>query len=232
MIPMNPDGPSTDRSIAASILIIEDDPQQVRLYEQALASYRLSFVHNASQALALLPSNPPDLILLDNILQDGEIGVEFLPRIKQVAAHVPVIIISGTLDVRAQLAALSGPRSAHYVIEKPVDLTELEQTVERALDECGFAETVAALRSLEDAERIETGDRERLFTERLARQLELIRRFRCVNTNPSTLPNARPNISRLAAEFKVDRKTIRRDLHDLAARGQLPAGLLEADGLE
>ena len=95
-----------------------------------------------------------------------------------------------------------------------MDIDELQKTVERALNECGFAETVAALRSLEDAEKIETGDRERLFTERLARQLALLRRFRSATT--------KPNISQLAEEFRVDRKTIRRDLHDLVARGQLP----------
>lgn len=205
---------------AATILVIEDDPQQIRLYTQALAGYRLTCVSSATAALAVITKQPPDLILLDNILQNGELGVEFLPRLKDAAAHVPVIVISGTLDVRAQLATLSGPQSAHYVIEKPVDIDELEKTVERALNECGFAETVAALRSLEDAEKIETGDRERLFTERLARQLELLRRFRRASD--------KPNISQLAEEFRVDRKTIRRDLHDLATRGQLPADILDA----
>jgi len=206
---------------SASILIVEDDPQQIRLYTQALAGYRLTCVSHGTAALAAIKKHPPDLILLDNLLQNGEVGLDFLPRLKEAAAHVPVIVVSGTLDVRAQLAALSGPRSAHYVIEKPVDIGEMEKTVERALNECGFAETVAALRSMENAEKIEAGDRERLFTERLARQLELLRRFRAADH--------RPNISELAAEFKVDRKTIRRDLHDLATRGQLPAGILAAE---
>lgn len=200
---------------AASILVVEDDPQQVRLYAQALAGYRVTFVASGTAALAALGERLPDLIILDHVLQSGELGLQFLPRLKAVAAHVPVIIVSGTLDVRAQLAALSGPASAHYVIEKPVDVEELLRTVRRGLDECGLAETVAELRSLEQAELIEEGDRERLFTERLARQVELIRRFRTAQV--------RPNISQLAEEFGVDRKTIRRDLHDLVARGQLPA---------
>jgi DeoR/GlpR family transcriptional regulator of sugar metabolism len=36
---------------------------------------------------------------------------------------------------------------------------------------------------------------------------------------------AKPNISQLADEFRVDRKTIRRDLHDLVQRGQLEAAV-------
>jgi DNA-binding NtrC family response regulator len=202
---------------AASILVVEDDPQQVRLYAQALAGFRVTFVATGTAALAAVEQRLPDLIILDHVLQSGERGLDFLPRFKAVAAHVPVIVVSGTLDVRAQIAALSGPGSAHYVIEKPVDVEELLRTVRHSLDECGLAETVAELRSLEQAERIESGDRERLFTERLARQMELIRRFRGAAS--------RPNISQLAEEFRVDRKTIRRDLHDLVARGQLPASV-------
>lgn len=209
---------------SASILIIEDDPQQVRLYSQALAAYRLTCVNHGAAALAAIARQMPDLILLDNVLKNGEFGLDLLPRLKEAATHVPVIVISGTLDVRAQIAALSGPNSAHYAIEKPVDIDELEKTVARALNECGFAETVAALRSLETAELIETGDRERLFTERLARQLALLRQFR-----GSSSP---PNISQLAEKFRVDRKTIRRDLHDLAARGQLPAAIIDPSETE
>ena len=201
-------------SFAASILVVEDDPQQVRLYAQALAGYRVIFVATGAAALAAIQQESLDLILLDHILQGSETGLQLLPKLKAAAAHIPIIIISGTLDVRAQLAALSGPGAAHYVIEKPVDVPELERTVRRALDECGLAETVAELRSLESAEKIESGDRERLFTERLARQVDLLRRFRGTTV--------KPNISQLAQEFRVDRKTIRRDLHDLVTRGQLP----------
>ena len=201
----------------ASILIIEDDPQQMRLYAQVLGSYRLTWVASASAALKALGEQVPDLIILDNVLAQGELGTAFLPRLKAVAAHVPIIIISGTLDISSQLQALQGPFAAHYLIEKPVSVPVLEETVKTALDECGLGETVRTLRSLERAELIEDGDRERLFTERLARQHALLKRFRAAP--------GKPNISDLATEFKVDRKTIRRDLHDLVKRGQLDSAV-------
>lgn len=199
----------------ADILIIEDEPQQLRIYSKALRGYRLTCVANGTAALAELEKHVPDLIILDHILADGELGTEFLPRLKDAAAHVPVIVISGTLDIKERLKALQGPRAAHYVIEKPVDIDELEATVKTAIDECGMAETVRSLRSLERAERIEDNEPERRFTERLARQTELLKRLRGTTE--------RPNISRLAAEFKVARKTIIRDLQDLIQRGQLDA---------
>lgn len=203
--------------VTASLLIIEDDPQQIRLYSKALRGYRLTCVATGTAALRILREHVPDLIVLDHILAGGEKGVDFLPHLKELAAHVPVIVISGTLDMRGQLKALQGPRAAHYVIEKPVDLDELERTVEIALTECGLAETIRSLESLERAERIDSNEPERRFVERLARQHELLKRLRGTSE--------KPNISAFAREFNVSRKTIHRDLHDLIQRGQLDASV-------
>jgi CheY-like chemotaxis protein len=208
---------ATADPVMASILIVEDDPKQLRLYAKALRGYRLTCVSTGSAALAALKEARPDLILLDNILDEGEKGIEFLPRLKDAAAHVPVIAISGTLKMREKLAALQGPRSADYVLEKPVDLDELLRTVEIALTECGLGETVRVLKSLEQAEKLDDSEPDRRFTERLARQHEILCRLRGTSE--------RPNISAFAREFNVSRKTIIRDLRDLIGRGQIPAAV-------
>lgn len=206
---------------SATILIIEDDPAQVRAYSKVLRGYRLTVVPTGTAALESLASHIPDLIILDNVLAGGEQGLDFLPRIKHFAAHVPVVLISGTLDLRRQLAALQGPLSAHYMIEKPADVTTLTATVETALTECGFAEVVAALQSIERGEKDAASDPDRRFTERLARQHQLLRLLRYE-------PAAPVNVSALARACRVDRKTIRRDLADLVRRGQLDAWRLPA----
>lgn len=201
----------------ASILIVEDDSKQLKLYAKALQGYRLTCVSSATAALDTLSTVRPDLILLDNILAEGERGVGFIPRLKDLAAHVPIIVISGTLNMREKLNALQGPRSAHYVLEKPVDLDELDRTVEIALTECGIGETVRTLQSLERAEKTGTYEPDRRFTERLARQHEILCRLRG--------ETERPNISLFARDFNVARKTIIRDLHDLIKRGQLASDI-------
>ena len=200
----------------ASILIVEDDPRQLRLYSRALRGYRLTCVTNGSAALHALTQENPDVIILDHILEGGEKGQDFLPRLKALAAHVPVIVISGTLDLQARLKVLQGPESAHFFLEKPVDLDELESTVRVALEQCGLGETVRALRSLERAEKIEDSEPERRFTERLARQHAILNQLREAPIN-----DGRPNISQLARDWNVSRKTIIRDLQDLIQRGQL-----------
>ena len=197
----------------ASILVIEDDPAQLRLYSKALRGYRLTCVVNGTAALSSARESAPDLIILDHVLADGERGTEFLPRLKAVAAHVPIIMISGTLDIQGKLKALQGPQSAHYVLEKPVDIDELEKTVEVALTECGLGETIRVLQSLDRAEKLSGEEPDRRFTERLARQHELLKHLRGSDD--------RSNVSQLSRDFKVSRKTIIRDLRDLIQRHQL-----------
>src|SRR5262249_60586660 len=116
---------------------------------------------------------------------------------------------------------LQGPDSAHYLLEKPVRAAELTAVVEKALNQCGLGETVRALQSLERAEKIESNEPERRFTERLARQHQIVNQLRH--------SFERPNVSALARQFNVDRKTIRRDLCDLVQRGQLEARVCELE---
>lgn len=199
----------------ASILVVEDDPKQLRLYSKALRGYRLTCVTSGTAALGALRDTSPDVIILDHVLGEGERGADFLPKLKAAAAHVPIIVVSGTLAIRDQLKALQGPSGAHFVLEKPVDIDQLERTVEIAVTECGLGEAVKMLRSLENAEKVDHDEPDRRFTERLARQHGLLRRLRGTTE--------RPNISLFSREYQVSRKTIIRDLRDLIQRGQLPA---------
>ncbi len=200
----------------ATILVIEDDPDQVLLYRKALKTFRLRSVNTATSALSLLEEEIPDVIILDHLLSQAERGTDFLPALKDKAGHVPIVLITGTLNVQGQLKALQGTNSAHYLIEKPVDIDELRKVINEALDECGLAETVRSIRSLERAEMIHTSEPERQFAERLGRQHELLKRLR-----NGTETGERANVSALAREFRVSRRTIARDLQDLVTRGQL-----------
>ena len=199
------------------LLIIEDDDLQYEIYEEALGHCRLTRAKTGSAALALLPRLQPDALVLDHVLEDGERGLDFLPEFKELLPHVPVIIVSGALEVRQQMAALQGPRRAHYCLPKPVDIRELRRTVETALKECADTEIIRQFEALERSRRIDAPELLSRSTDRLARQNEILARLA-----PS---GERPNISALAREFKVARRTIIRDLQELIRRGQLPAAV-------
>ncbi|MDX1952421.1 MAG: response regulator transcription factor [Verrucomicrobiota bacterium] len=199
----------------AEILVIEDDDLQYELYEDALAAYQLKRVSSGSEALTAISQRQPNLIILDHILDKGDLGLDYLPELKELLPHVPIIMVSGALEAHQQIHALQGPRRAHYCITKPVDLRELTRTVETALAECGETEVLKQFEALERSRRV---DAEFLFsrsTDRLSRQAE-IRRMLANSTD-------RPNISALARKFNVARRTIIRDLQELIRRGELPA---------
>jgi DNA-binding NtrC family response regulator len=195
------------------ILIVEDDDLQYEIYEDALSAYELERATSGSHALACIRQKPPDLIILDHILAEGELGLDFLPELKELLPYVPIIVVSGVLETQQQIEALQGPRRAHYCISKPVDLEELKRTIEIALKECGETEVVRQFEALERSKRVDIEALLSRSTDRLSRQTE-IRRLVSKSTE-------RPNISALAREFRVARRTIIRDLQELIRRGEL-----------
>src|SRR5579872_6523801 len=196
-----------------NILIIEDDDLQYEIYEEALGKYKLTRVLNGSQALASIPKNPPDLLVLDHVLADGELGLDFLPELKELLPFVPIIVVSGALEVHQQIHALQGPRRAHYCLPKPVDVHELKRTVDTALTECGEKELMKQFEALERSHRVDALDLFSRSSDRLARQNKI---RELVKSSKD-----RPNISALARQFHVARRTIIRDLQELIRRGQL-----------
>lgn len=195
------------------ILVIEDDDLQYEIYEDALSKYELVRVASGTDALRVIPEKRPDVVVLDHVLSKGELGLDFLPELKELLPFVPVIIVSGALEVHQQLDALQGPRRAHYVLTKPVDVHALRETAARALEECGEKELVKQFEALERSHRMDALDLFSRSTDRLARQNKILG---FVRKAPG-----KPNISQLARQFNVARRTIIRDLQELIRRGQL-----------
>lgn len=195
------------------ILVIEDDDLQYEIYEEALSKFELARVSNGSEAIAAIAANPPDAVILDHVLSEGELGLGFLPEIKELLPFVPIIVVSGALEVHQQLDALQGPRRAHYCLTKPVDINVLARTVETALTECGQSEVVRQFEALERSGRVDATELLSRSTDRLSRQNQILHQI------GDSLE--RPNISALARQFRVARRTIIRDLQELIRRGQL-----------
>ena len=197
------------------ILIVEDDDLHYELYEEALADYELTRTTTASAALARLPRERPDLILLDHVLARREKGLAYLPEFKDLLPYVPIIVVSGALEAHQQIGALTGPRRAHYCLTKPVDLNELRRVVATALEQCGEVEIVRQFEALERSKRVDVEELLSRSTDRLRRQTEIRRQV--------ADSAGRPNISALARQFRVARRTIIRDLQELIRRGEIAA---------
>lgn len=103
-----------------TILIIDDDISIGNLEEEVLerAGYAVLRAYSGTEALLLLKSVHPSLILLDLMLP-GLSGEELLPLIK----NVPIIVVSAKAAVQDKVDLLLG-EAADY-ITKPFDTSEL-----------------------------------------------------------------------------------------------------------
>ncbi len=94
-----------------TVLIVEDDPDQLALADLrvSMAGYRVRVAQNTSQLLEELRGwQPPDVILLDVMLPDGD-GFEILASLRRHAtlALLPVVmltVLAGTDNIRRGLA--------------------------------------------------------------------------------------------------------------------------------
>lgn len=108
-----------------NIMIIDDDVYIGNMLQEALTrhGYGVLRAYSGTEALLLLKTSAPDLILLDLMLP-GLSGEEILPRIKD----FPVIITSAKADVGGKISLLL--EGAADYMTKPFDIGELLARIE------------------------------------------------------------------------------------------------------
>ncbi len=101
-------------------MIIDDDVYIGNMLEEVLSKeqYKVLRAYSGTEALLLLASQTPDLVLLDLMLP-GLSGEEVLPKI----SHIPVIVISAKIDVKDKVQLLLG--GAVDYLTKPFEIPEL-----------------------------------------------------------------------------------------------------------
>ena len=102
------------------ILMIDDDIHIGNMLEEVLQreGYQVIRAYSGTEALLVLASAKPDLVLLDLMLP-GLSGEEVLPKIQ----GIPVIVLSAKVDVQNKVNLLLGG-AADY-LTKPFDVKEL-----------------------------------------------------------------------------------------------------------
>lgn len=103
-----------------TILVVDDDVYIGDMLEEVLhkEGYAVIRAYSGSEALLLLASGRPDLVLLDLMLP-GLNGEEVLPAVQ----GIPVIVVSARTEVEDKVSLLMGG-AADYVT-KPFDIQEL-----------------------------------------------------------------------------------------------------------
>lgn len=123
----------------AKILIIDDQPSEVKMVKMALeqANYEVCYAYNGKEGLEKATQEKPDLIILDVMMpeKDGFITCGELKKSPETSS-VPVIILtsieSSSLVFPDAESAADSPHADEY-IDKPVDPNFLLKRVERLL---------------------------------------------------------------------------------------------------
>jgi two-component system KDP operon response regulator KdpE len=110
-------------STSPRVLVVDDEPQIVRGLKIILrdAGYTVDAADTKAQALALLGSRPPDALVLDLVLPDGE-GVEVCQEVRRFSG-LPILVLSAIGDEREKVRALDA--GADDYVTKPFGTDEL-----------------------------------------------------------------------------------------------------------
>lgn len=126
-------------SSATRILVVDDEPQILRGLKIILraAGYTVDTAETKAAALAALAARPPDALVLDLVLPDGE-GVEVCREVRRFSS-LPVLVLSAVGDEREKVRALDA--GADDYITKPFGtdelLARLRAVLRRAADPSG-----------------------------------------------------------------------------------------------
>jgi two-component system KDP operon response regulator KdpE len=110
-------------SSAPRVLVVDDEPQIVRGLKIILrsAGYSVEAAESKSEALAMLASRPPDALVLDLVLPDGQ-GVEVCEEVRR-WSRLPIVVLSAVGDEREKVWALDV--GADDYVTKPFGTDEL-----------------------------------------------------------------------------------------------------------
>jgi adenylate cyclase len=145
---------------SAKILAVDDEPDFELLIKQRFrrqirdAEFEFRFAHHGEEALATLLAEPDIELMLLDINMPVMDGLTLLTELRDRQLEVQAIIVSAYGDMTNLRTAMN--RGAFDFVTKPVDLTDLEITVRKALA------NVAKLREM---------DRQRIAAERARNNL-------------------------------------------------------------
>lgn len=117
-----------------TILAIDDDRTVLRLVEKAFENaddLHLTTVSTAEEGLPLITNGEVDVCLLDIMLPEMN-GLELARKIRSLDARLPVIFITSMDDSDTAIEAMK--LGAYEFCTKPLDLSQIQDFVERALE--------------------------------------------------------------------------------------------------
>ncbi|MGH7206390.1 MAG: sigma-54-dependent transcriptional regulator [Nitrospiraceae bacterium] len=132
--------------MAESILIVDDEVPILNSLSKILEDegYEVTVAKSGAEALKLMTTEPPDLLLLDIWMPEMD-GLETLRRAREQAPRLPVMMMSGHGSIETAVKAIK--LGAYDYIEKPLSLEHVTLRVRHALDQHRLEEENLSLRT-------------------------------------------------------------------------------------
>jgi len=123
-----------------TILYVEDNPDNRMLVRRVLLSedYSLIEAKDAGEALAMLKTNQPDLILMDINMPDMD-GYTLTAQIKAMTGFERVPILAITANVMRGDREKTLEAGCDGYIQKPIDIDQLTREIEKFLPRSAHA---------------------------------------------------------------------------------------------
>lgn len=116
-----------------TLLVVDDDPSILHIFRHMFKDEEVTVLtaDSAQAGLELVIKRPPDVVLLDIMLPDGQ-GLEILEKIQRIDATLPVIFITagGTSDTAIEAMK----RGAFDYLLKPLDFPKVRELVAKACE--------------------------------------------------------------------------------------------------
>jgi PleD family two-component response regulator len=126
-------GTSEQNIMKPKILIVDDEPINVELLEGYLSNdYDIMKAYNGNEAMKIVGTNPPDLIILD-IMMPGINGIEVCKIIKndEKTMSIPIVIVTALNEREVRIKAIEA--GTDDFLNKPIDILELTTRVKSLL---------------------------------------------------------------------------------------------------
>ncbi len=132
--------------MSATILIVDDEENARKFISEFLVTkgYEVNGVATLGDARAALQKENADIVLLDVNLPDGY-GPNLLAETASMPFRPPIILITAYGDIDMAVDAMKN--GAHDFLQKPIELTQLELSIQRAQEIVAMRRELAHLRS-------------------------------------------------------------------------------------
>ncbi len=199
----------------STILIVDDEPFNLDLLEQELTDlgYVIERASNGAQALQLIGTISPDLVLLDYQMP-GMNGIEVLSALRQDNNDIPVVIITAHGSIERAVEAIKA--GADDFVTKPLDPDHLALVIKKGLAR-------AQLRSDLEFFAQELGGSNRLVPGKSAAMLQVVTEAKKAAVSKTTVL--------LLGESGTGKELFARSIHDWSERRLKPFVAINCAGL-